>query len=214
MDPVAELTDSDVGQKHAHEASHQVPPAKRSRNGGNNGKTMEVFAGSGNLSRALQEVGFATTMVDLRYKAEDDMSKVQTIRRLCEQVQSSGIKYVHMAPPCNTYSLARFPKIRPCAHCGLMMPMMSFDVVECCWSSAFLPLVPHGGRPRSVVHPEGLPDLSPKFKAEVRIANKITKNTFKLATMLCKLGVAVSVENPGSSVPRARQGLGIAMICG
>jgi hypothetical protein len=76
-------------------------------------KTYEFFSGSGNLSRALRRRGFGTREIDLKHSVEHDLSSSECSFKLMEEVVSDEADYASFAPPCNTYSNARFPKIRP-----------------------------------------------------------------------------------------------------
>jgi hypothetical protein len=76
-------------------------------------RCLEVFAGSGNLSKALVDCGLESDTVDIEYSDGHDMSQTSTVDHLCDANDSADYKYAHLAPPCNTYSVARFPKIRP-----------------------------------------------------------------------------------------------------
>ena len=53
---------------------------------------------------------------------------------------------------------------------------------------------------RTSDQPDGIHGLGDADLATVRIANDITRNTFRLATALADRGIPVSVENPQSSV--------------
>ena len=76
-------------------------------------RCLEVFAGSGNLSKALVDCGLESDKVDIEYCDGHDMSQKSTVDDLCDASNAADYKYAHLAPPCNTYSVARFPKIRP-----------------------------------------------------------------------------------------------------
>ena len=71
---------------------------------------LEVFAGSMHLSEALRDVGCSAIPIDIKIGgAAHDLSKAATVvavKQLCPQ-------YAHLAPCCNTYSSARWPKLRP-----------------------------------------------------------------------------------------------------
>lgn len=71
----------------------------------------ECFAGSMNLTSALCEAGLPTAAFDIRIGGEThDFSKRKNVEKMKEELY--GLEYVHMAPPCNTYSTARWPKLR------------------------------------------------------------------------------------------------------
>jgi hypothetical protein len=65
------------------------------------GKCMEIFSGSGTLSKALRLHGMLKTADAILRQAMEDQTD-----------------YVHLSPPCNTYSNARYPKIRTAVAMG------------------------------------------------------------------------------------------------
>jgi hypothetical protein len=73
---------------------------------------IEVFAGSANLSRSVARTGMRVAAWDLRHGPQFDMSQISAVRDLTDIAIASGARYVHFAPPCNTYSRARWPRIR------------------------------------------------------------------------------------------------------
>eukprot|EP00930_Biecheleria_cincta_P005055 TRINITY_DN10597_c0_g1_i2.p1 TRINITY_DN10597_c0_g1~~TRINITY_DN10597_c0_g1_i2.p1 ORF type:complete len:298 (+),score=27.00 TRINITY_DN10597_c0_g1_i2:49-942(+) len=73
---------------------------------------VEVFAGSGNVSNAVMQRGMHVMTWDLLYGPQHDMSQDVVVRDLTDRAVLSGARYVHSAPPCNTYSSARWPRIR------------------------------------------------------------------------------------------------------
>lgn len=73
----------------------------------------EVFCGSARLSSALQSFGFVMDKYDLRLGgAEHDLTSDAVVAFFISKAQQRDWDYVHAAPPCNTYSIARFPRIR------------------------------------------------------------------------------------------------------
>lgn len=78
---------------------------------------IEVCAGVGNLTTALNVTGFKAVGLDMSIDLSHDLlnaSFVDSIKRL---LGSGVIRYMHIAPPCNTYSVARYPKLRPVCCC-------------------------------------------------------------------------------------------------
>ena len=73
---------------------------------------FEVFSGSGNLSHAMEGHGLKALRYDLL--TGHDMHSADFVNQLLQKVDSLQCKYMHLAPPCNTYSQARYPKIRTC----------------------------------------------------------------------------------------------------
>ena len=73
----------------------------------------EIFSGSGNLSAALREVGLLTLEYDLNISKEHDMHNPRKMEKIRDTILGApNIQYIHLAPPCNTFSMARWPKIR------------------------------------------------------------------------------------------------------
>jgi hypothetical protein len=74
---------------------------------------LEVFAGSKNLSLALVEHGIATDTVELKDgSAANDFTLPSTVASVISKIRGGRYDYVHLAPPCNTFSRARFPPLR------------------------------------------------------------------------------------------------------
>jgi hypothetical protein len=74
---------------------------------------LEVFSGNGNLSHALREEGLNTIMIDIDTgNSDNDMSNNDNVPALVDRAAASSAAYVHMAPPCNSFSSARYPRIR------------------------------------------------------------------------------------------------------
>jgi hypothetical protein len=74
--------------------------------------TLEVFSGCGALSDALTRQGFSATQCDIGLRPEDDMADPFTVDRLVNTARLNGTVYTHLAIPCNTYSRARWPRVR------------------------------------------------------------------------------------------------------
>lgn len=74
-------------------------------------KVLEVFSGCGHLSQEFQKQGFECDMFDIGIDSGlMDLSKKSVVDALLQKVRDYD--YVHFAPPCNTYSNARWPKVR------------------------------------------------------------------------------------------------------
>ena len=73
---------------------------------------FEVFAGSGHLSNALETVGMRSFRFDILLDPSHDMSQKDCVVHILKLAKSLRCQYVYLAPPCNTYSAARYPKIR------------------------------------------------------------------------------------------------------
>lgn len=73
----------------------------------------EFFCGSARLSKALEATGFVMDKYDLALGgAAHDLTSDTVVQHIMSKVATRDWDYVHFAPPCNTYSVARFPRIR------------------------------------------------------------------------------------------------------
>jgi hypothetical protein len=98
------LSDSDVDS----EATLPLPGAVTCQRRG-----AEVFCGSAHLASALEAIGFKMDKYDLaRGGVEHDLTSDTVVAYFMSRAAHHDWDYVHFAPPCNTYSAARFPKIR------------------------------------------------------------------------------------------------------
>ncbi|CAE7383616.1 unnamed protein product, partial [Symbiodinium sp. CCMP2456] len=76
-------------------------------------RVAEIFSGSGNLSKALCDVDLPAIEYDLIKSPEHDMYNTLKMEKIRDTVMGApNIQYIHLAPPCNTFSQARWPKIR------------------------------------------------------------------------------------------------------
>ena len=74
---------------------------------------MEIFAGSCKLSRACRVQGMHVLSIDFNIGGpEHDMTKKDTMLKIKNVLKELNIRYVHFATPCNTYSQARYPRVR------------------------------------------------------------------------------------------------------
>ncbi|CAK0800243.1 unnamed protein product [Prorocentrum cordatum] len=142
-------------------------PAFAARAGG--AVALEVFSGSGNLSRAWrrrqQALGFAVFEWDLRWGDEYDLTRRRVQRSVRGWVNNGLVAAVWMGTPCHSWSRAR--GIRP------------------------------GPPPlRSDVHVMGLPDLAPRSAEKVRVGNALMKFSASLFALRQAVRVPVATENP------------------
>ena len=66
---------------------------------------VEVFSGEGRLGRAFARRGFQVVLWDVRNGDQFDLTRPSNVRallRLCR-----GAHFVHLAPPCSSFSIAR-----------------------------------------------------------------------------------------------------------
>ena len=73
----------------------------------------ELFAGSMHLSDALAARGFNVMSYDLRFDENHDMSNKVKVGAMLRELLDNKVQYLHFAPPCNSFSMARWPKLRP-----------------------------------------------------------------------------------------------------
>jgi len=107
---VDELTDSDPDDNDKQTAtSSMIVPPPHARTGP---KTMEVFSGTGKLSKALARQGADTLEIDLMISDKWDMSDNRVSDEITHQAIVGHKDYCHIAIPCNSYSVARYPKLR------------------------------------------------------------------------------------------------------
>ena len=108
---IADLTDSeDESDPPTKDAVRDGPP---SQDAVRDLRAAEFFAGSCNLTRALRDVGVACESYDLKLSRAHDFFNTDKVQLMLSEVLNHGITYAHFAPPCNSFSMARFPKLRP-----------------------------------------------------------------------------------------------------
>ena len=113
-----QLSDSDDGEikliytpTDPVEACLDIMPGLRDVPRDNPLKMAEVFSGCGALADAMSHRGFPTWTVDFKTGgAAHDLSNADTAMSLAKDL--GHYQYIHFAPPCNTFSMARYPKLR------------------------------------------------------------------------------------------------------
>ena len=147
--------------------------------------TLEVFCGSGRLTKQLRQVGLDSFGVDWRggrLALETPAVLMLNLtldsdqRALRQLIAHPFLVYLHLAPPCGTCSRAREIPVKD----GWGPPPL-----------------------RSEQHPFGLPDLAQKFLRElprVLAANKLYEAAADAVDQCMGRGVLWSVENPRSSL--------------
>lgn len=73
-------------------------------------RCLELFSGKGNLSRALRAVGMATQEFDVLRNAAENITDPTVVSKL--QFDITEMDYIHFGIPCNSFSTARWPKLR------------------------------------------------------------------------------------------------------
>ena len=77
------------------------------------GTILEVFAGSGNLSKAFRKYGYSSVKIEINtWGRNHDMSSRQVVNRIIAMINDKAFEFCHFAPPCNTYSASRYPRLR------------------------------------------------------------------------------------------------------
>ena len=79
---------------------------------------IEVFAGSCHLSDAFSKLGYQTFPIDVKISTQHDLKLgSHFVMDVISKLEAkTGLKpYIHFAPPCSTYSQARYPRIRSSA---------------------------------------------------------------------------------------------------
>ena len=138
---------------------------------------LELFAGTGRMSKAFSRVGLQVLAID-SVKVSGvpslllDLAKPLSQKLVLDLVKSRRLAAVHLAPPCGTSSQARSIYAGP----GSPQPL------------------------RSAACPDGLPGLSFLQKHRVFTANKLYKFTAEVIAACQQHDVLWSVENPESSL--------------
>ena len=73
---------------------------------------MEIFAGSCRLSKSLARQGFQAQSKDIQIDTAHDMSQDAAVVGAMHDATENNTKYVHLSPPCNSFSRARWPRVR------------------------------------------------------------------------------------------------------
>ena len=136
---------------------------------------VELFAGVGGLSRAVQRLGLevkACTDFDQNYEKRTGFNLLnrKDLESLSKLIKGKAVRWLHAAPPCSTFSRARRSDA-----------IMKFKPI------------------RSPEHPEGLgpPALRPWRVLE---ANLLARRTASLCLAQARSGGAFSIENPENSL--------------
>lgn len=143
---------------------------------------LEIFAGSGNLSKAARDVGLSIHPVDSTTKRQTgvamhvlDLTKDSDASVLLDLVCNANIASGHLAPPCGTSSRSREKPL----------PAELSHIKS-------VPL-------RSDEHPLGLQGLTNLDAIRVGAANRLYALTLLIACILHIRGASLSIENPRGS---------------
>jgi site-specific DNA-cytosine methylase len=63
-------------------------------------------------AQALHSHGLRCTALDLKYFPTHDILNPDLQQLILHSIESGYVKYLHVAPPCSSFSIARFPKLR------------------------------------------------------------------------------------------------------
>ena len=148
---------------------------------------LELFAGTARLTKCFGRKGFKAMAFDKTSKRSEgqsvieyDLSNTDDVDSLISFISANAdrIALVHLAPPCGTASRARGKRLRFLKNHGIKEPR---------------PL-------RDDVHPDGFVYLQGNDKLRTELANMLYENTVLIAQAAIKLHIAVTIENPASSL--------------
>ena len=82
-------------------------------NAGKQVHALELFCGCGQLTTAINAfAGMRCWGKDIKCSPGHDIMREGEYKLICEAIDSNFLRYLHLAPPCNTFSMARYPKLR------------------------------------------------------------------------------------------------------
>ena len=73
---------------------------------------VEIFSGVGRLTSAVQNVGVPGEAFDILDDPSFDMTDEGFLDKIQSYIRSGRLKYIHFGMPCETFSPARWPKLR------------------------------------------------------------------------------------------------------
>ena len=74
---------------------------------------LELFAGVGVLTAAINRYKrMKCWSKDIKRCPLEDITQPDESELICCAIDTKLLDYIHMAPPCNQYSIARWPKLR------------------------------------------------------------------------------------------------------
>ena len=72
---------------------------------------LEIFSGNGGLTKAVRRLNLkAADPIDIA--AGHDVTKPTTLKQILKAIRERRIRWLHLAPPCRSYSVARRPQHR------------------------------------------------------------------------------------------------------
>ena len=125
------------------------------------------------LAAFLAKLGFSTVMVDSDPDhgggKKEDILEDSVFEKLLKRVKAAEFLAIIAAPPCSTFSISRFFKAKD----GRGAPQV-----------------------RSRMHIRGLPNVHPKHRKELTLANSIVARTVILLAAASSVGTQWILENP------------------
>ena len=146
---------------------------------------IEMFCGTARVTACLKAIGLRDSFgVDhIKSRAVSTLKIADLTTKHGQDVflkwlESPLVQGIFIAPPCGTCSLARCIKLR---------------------DEKARP-IPGPAPLRSEKFPEGLPNLSPRNRLRVSLANKLYEFVGRVIKIAHKKGLIIAVENPRSSL--------------
>ena len=136
------------------------------------GTCLELFSGTGRLSRKLCTAGFRVEAWDIMYSSTCDLCNVSTLNSILDRIRKGKIAYVHVGLPCSTWSRARRWDGRG--------PGPLRDDLSCLM-----------GMPRYM--------LSTADQNKLAIGNRLFYHSMRIIRQCNKYGVPWTLENPMTS---------------
>ena len=78
----------------------------------NNRRLLEIFAGTANLTAAIRRRSMPTYEPEDIILGEFDLTNPQVFQKVAKSIKPGHIRWLHLAPPCATFSRARRDGLR------------------------------------------------------------------------------------------------------
>ena len=98
--------EQDLDERH-HVRTRGNSDLKAPRRGLKGQYVADLFSGSGGASLACRRLGFATAEWDIRHGHQCDLTSRKVLRKLRLDIKSGKVLAAMLAPPCNSFSVAR-----------------------------------------------------------------------------------------------------------
>ncbi len=132
---------------------------------------LEIFSGTGRLSKALNRHGISTKSFDSKHGSHEDLLRIEVLHHIRKLIRSGRCLGVWFGLPCGTFSRAR-------RFGGKGPGPLRGDTPATLW---------------------GLPGLQGKDLARVKSANRLVRRTCVLCKLCKQCGVSFYIENPLTS---------------